>query len=100
MRACTAVVTEMSFNSSDDENAKYRAEIEFIQASDWEKDLQISLKELLDMNGNVGSSVARMYTSLTPYRSVRTCPLIVRQVLPGLRSKAVCRHCLASVQVH
>lgn len=53
MRACTAVVTEMSWNTSNDVNSKYRAEIEFIQPSDWEKDLRISLKELLDMSGNV-----------------------------------------------
>jgi len=30
MRACTAVVTEMSYNDSEDEESKYRAEIEFI----------------------------------------------------------------------
>jgi len=53
MRACTAVVTEMSWNSSDDENAKYRADIEFIKASDWEKDLRVSLNELIDGNGEV-----------------------------------------------
>lgn len=53
MRACTAVVTEMSWNTSDDENAKYRADIEFIQASDWEKDLRLSLTELIDSSGQV-----------------------------------------------
>jgi ribosome biogenesis GTPase A len=53
MRACTSVVTEISWNSSEDENAKYRADIEFIQAADWEKDLRISLTELIDGNGQV-----------------------------------------------
>lgn len=53
MRACTAVVTEMSWNSIDDPNKKYRAEIEFIQESDWEKDLELSLNELIDVSGNV-----------------------------------------------
>lgn len=53
MRACTAVVTEMSYNSSDDPDARYRADVEFIQASEWEKDLRISLKELLDGSGHV-----------------------------------------------
>jgi hypothetical protein len=53
MRACTAVVTEMSWNSSDDENAKYRAEIEFIQAEDWEKELRVLFGELLDGSGNI-----------------------------------------------
>jgi ribosome biogenesis GTPase A len=53
MRACTAVVTEMSWNPSDDENTKYCADIEFIKASDWEKDLRVSLNELIDTNGEV-----------------------------------------------
>lgn len=53
MRACTAVVTEMSYNHSDKPSALYRADIEFIQASEWEKDLRISLKELIDANGQV-----------------------------------------------
>ncbi len=53
MRACTAVVTEMSWNSSNDENAKYRAEIEFILAADWEKELQVLFGELLDGSGNI-----------------------------------------------
>ena len=39
MRACTAVVTEISWNSSEDESARYRAEVDFIDHSDWEKDL-------------------------------------------------------------
>lgn len=53
MRACTAVVTELSFNTSNNMSEKYRADIEFIHASDWEKDLRISLNELLDGNGRV-----------------------------------------------
>jgi hypothetical protein len=53
MRACTAVVTELSWNSSDDPAKKYRAEIEFIKASDWQKDLEVSLNELIDGSGNV-----------------------------------------------
>ncbi|CZT47980.1 uncharacterized protein RSE6_08614 [Rhynchosporium secalis] len=53
MRACTAVVTEMSYNKSDNPNELYRAHIEFIQASDWEKDLKISLRELIDSSGQI-----------------------------------------------
>ena len=36
MRACTAVVTELSYNYED---AAYRAEIEFISPADWRKEL-------------------------------------------------------------
>ncbi|KAH7416967.1 Dynamin family-domain-containing protein [Cadophora sp. MPI-SDFR-AT-0126] len=53
MRACTAVVTEMSYNHSEDPRTRYRADIEFIQASDWEKDLRISLNELIDGSGQI-----------------------------------------------
>lgn len=44
---------ELSWNSNNDPESKYRAEIEFIQPSDWEKDLKLSLDELLDSNGQI-----------------------------------------------
>ncbi|KAG9237561.1 hypothetical protein BJ875DRAFT_481201 [Amylocarpus encephaloides] len=53
MRACTAVVTEMSWNNSDKPNAKYRADIEFIDPKDWEKDSRMSVAELKDDNGGI-----------------------------------------------
>jgi hypothetical protein len=53
VRACTAVVTEMSWNDSDDPFKKYRAEIEFINPKDWEKDLKASLDELTTESGSV-----------------------------------------------
>jgi len=59
MRACTAVVTEISWNSSENPNSRYRADIEFIKASDWERDLKLSFSELLDANGDV----SRDYTN-------------------------------------
>ena len=59
MRACTAVVTEMSWNSSEDESEKYRGAIEFINYSDWEKDLRISLTELIDGSGQVNDTKAQ-----------------------------------------
>jgi len=53
MRACTAVVTEMSWNFNDDEACKYRAEIEFISIQDWEKELKVLFDEMLDGSGKV-----------------------------------------------
>ncbi|KAL8700510.1 MAG: hypothetical protein Q9201_005409 [Fulgogasparrea decipioides] len=50
MRACTAVVTEISWN---DEEQPYRAEIEFITLDDWRKELEILFNDLIDMNGAV-----------------------------------------------
>lgn len=57
MRACTAVVTEMSWNNSNDESAKYRAEVEFIQSEDWENELKVLFKEILDGNGKILTEV-------------------------------------------
>jgi hypothetical protein len=50
MRACTAVVTEVSYN---DGVKPYRAKIEFIKLSDWEKELKTLFQDLIDGNGNV-----------------------------------------------
>ncbi len=50
MRACTAVVTEISYN---DTEIPYHAQIEFIQVVDWEKELKTLFQDLLDPNGNV-----------------------------------------------
>lgn len=58
MRACTAVVTELSWNNSEDETAKYRAAIEFIKPEDWEKELSILFEELLDGSGNVSKEAS------------------------------------------
>ncbi|KAL9075583.1 MAG: hypothetical protein Q9157_003987 [Trypethelium eluteriae] len=51
MRACTAVVTEISFNESQEESSRYRAKIEFIKQEDWAKELGVLLKDLLDQSG-------------------------------------------------
>ena len=50
MRACTAVVTELSYNYS---SHAYRAEIEFISVADWEKELKTLFQDLLDGNSEV-----------------------------------------------
>jgi phage shock protein A len=53
MRACTAVVTEISWNNSTDPLSRYRAEIEFITKADWEKELNVIMKEFLTENGTL-----------------------------------------------
>ena len=50
MRACTAVVTEISYNY---EEKPYVAQIEFISRADWEKELHILFQDLLDGEGKV-----------------------------------------------
>lgn len=53
MRACTAVVTEISWNKDHNPFAKYRAEIEFFSKDEWEKELTILLKEFLTEDGTI-----------------------------------------------
>ncbi|KAM3415957.1 hypothetical protein BST61_g9447 [Cercospora zeina] len=58
MRACTAVVTELSYNYSHDERAKYRAEIEFIKPDEWRKELNVLFQEAFDESGRVSAEVS------------------------------------------
>lgn len=55
MRACTAVVTEISYNS---EEVPYRAQIEFISSAEWERELKVLFQDLLDGNGQVSRDCA------------------------------------------
>ena len=50
MRACTAVVTEISYNH---EEQPYRAQVEFISLADWRKELETLFHDLIDTNGAV-----------------------------------------------
>ncbi|KLJ11534.1 hypothetical protein EMPG_13275 [Blastomyces silverae] len=60
MRACTAVVTEMSFNHSP---SRYRAEIEFISLAEWEEELNLIFGDIELGNQQTGdnsdSAIAR-----------------------------------------
>ncbi|KAG9961586.1 hypothetical protein KCU61_g5414, partial [Aureobasidium melanogenum] len=58
MRACTAVVTEMSWNPNEDESSKYRAEVEFIKPAEWEKELRVLFEEIIDGSGNISREVS------------------------------------------
>jgi hypothetical protein len=57
MRACTAVVTEMSWNASTNPAEKYRAEIEFVSRNEWGKELTTLMKEFLTDNGGISKEV-------------------------------------------
>ncbi|KAG4025453.1 hypothetical protein MFRU_058g00360 [Monilinia fructicola] len=83
MRACTAVVTEISWNSSDDPNKKYRAEIEFIKESDWKKDLHVSLAELINDSGEVSSE------HINPKADAGVAYAKVKAVYPNMTRKMI-----------
>lgn len=53
IRACTASATEISYNHSDDPNELYRAEVEFVSADEWSRELKNLLGDLIDGTGNV-----------------------------------------------
>ncbi|KAF2455772.1 hypothetical protein BDY21DRAFT_288795 [Lineolata rhizophorae] len=100
MRACTAVVTELSWNDSSDIDEKYRAEIEFIQVDEWEKELEILYKEMLDLNGQVSreaydedteagiaySKIMAVYPQLTKEGIARTTP---QQLMNRIRERHI-----------
>ncbi|KAK0711461.1 Dynamin family-domain-containing protein [Lasiosphaeris hirsuta] len=46
MRACTAVITEISYNHTDEDSQKYRAKIHFVSTDEWMKELQIFFSDL------------------------------------------------------
>lgn len=57
MRACTAVVTEISYNKEEDGDP-YRASIEFITVEEWEKELRVLFQDLIDGSGEVKNKVS------------------------------------------
>lgn len=52
MRACTAVVTELCYNFSEDENEKYRAEVHFISKDEWLQELKILFADIQECGEN------------------------------------------------
>ncbi|KAI1180129.1 hypothetical protein F4777DRAFT_574412 [Nemania sp. FL0916] len=54
-RACTAVVTEISFNFSNDSTHPYTAEIEFIAAEDWSCELGHIFQDLATSSAGISS---------------------------------------------
>lgn len=59
MRACTAVVAEISYNSAD---VPYRAQIEFVQPSEWQRELGVLFQDLLDSERNVSKESTNLDT--------------------------------------
>lgn len=77
-RACTSVITEISYNESDDPKKAYRAEVEFISQDEWHSELDLLLGDLvedkqlssayLDTNAEAGIAYAKIravYPGLT-----------------------------------
>ena len=66
LRACTAVVTEVSWNDHDDPEYRYRAEVEFITAQEWAKELKILFDDLVtDDSSQLDGEASVAYAKLT-----------------------------------
>ncbi|ROV95754.1 hypothetical protein VPNG_08780 [Cytospora leucostoma] len=99
MRACTASATEISYNYVDDPEQLYRAEVEFIGAQDWSRELRTLLGDLLDGNGQVSrdcttpdteaclaySKIKAVYPHLTREMIANCSPADLAQA-PSIRS--------------
>lgn len=48
--ACTAVAVEISWNPEHDKNKAYRAEIQFVTATEWKAELDILIDELMSLD--------------------------------------------------
>jgi len=57
MRACTAVVTEISYNDDKAPSKKYRAEVEFIKPEEWHRELKVLYEEVFDQEGRISREV-------------------------------------------
>ncbi|RHZ70209.1 hypothetical protein CDV55_107798 [Aspergillus turcosus] len=91
MRACTAVVTEISYNTTDD---PYRAEIEFITRDDWEKELRVLFNDLFDGSGNVSREASNEESEAgIAYAKIKAVyPKFTREMLQNSSVEQLMRH--------
>jgi hypothetical protein len=105
MRACTASPTEISYNHSEDPDELYRAEVDFITADDWVKDLRGLYSDLLDGNGEVSrdctnqdSDAGVAYAKIKAVYPKMTKEMIVQATPEGLASQIGVRQVLGTVR--
>ncbi|KAI1659708.1 Dynamin family-domain-containing protein [Daldinia decipiens] len=105
IRACTASPTEISYNHSDDPSELYRAEIEFITAQEWIKELQILFNDLLDGNGavsrdcsNADSEAGIAYAKLKAVYPHKTKEMIAEGTPQDFANESAVRGVLGSIK--
>lgn len=91
MRACTAVVTKISYNTSDD---PYQAEIKFITREDWEKELRVLFHDLFDGSGNVSREASNEESEAgVAYAKIKAVyPKFTREMLQNSSVEQLMRH--------
>ncbi|KAI0546525.1 hypothetical protein F4679DRAFT_598606 [Xylaria curta] len=106
LRACTASPTEISFNHSDDPRELYRAEIEFISAEEWVRELQILFSDLLDSNGQVSREATKAdseagvaYAKVRAVYPKKTKEMIAQSSIQDLANEPAVRSILGTTKV-
>ncbi|KAI1074397.1 hypothetical protein F5B20DRAFT_586283 [Whalleya microplaca] len=105
LRACTASPTEISYNYSDDPTELYQAEIEFISAQDWIRELEVLFKDLLDGNGevsrecsNADSEAGIAYAKLKAVYPSKTKEMLAAGSPAGFANEASVKKILGTVK--
>ncbi|RYP36811.1 hypothetical protein DL767_003201 [Monosporascus sp. MG133] len=62
VRACTAVITEISWNSSEDPKERYIGNIEFISKEEWRHELDHLFSDMMQSNGSLTRDATNMST--------------------------------------
>ncbi|KAI1740104.1 hypothetical protein F4680DRAFT_465868 [Xylaria scruposa] len=106
LRACTASPTEISFNHSDDPQELYRAEIEFISAEEWVRELQILFSDLLDPSGQVSREATKTdseagvaYAKVRAVYPHKTKEMIAQSNIQDLANEPAVRGILGTTKV-
>lgn len=66
MRACTACVTEIAYNVSDDPRCAYKAEIKFLTTAQWRKELEVILADVVDKSSEPFKLSEDVYVKKSP----------------------------------
>ncbi|KAI0527772.1 hypothetical protein F5B22DRAFT_3364 [Xylaria bambusicola] len=80
-RACTAVVTELSWNFSDNPDHRYIAEVEFVSADDWGLELQYLYDDLLSVGGSSDEQLKDSDAQIAWAKIKAVYPTLNRQAL-------------------
>lgn len=96
MRACTAVITEISYNEME---IAYRAEIDFIAKEDWERELKVLFEELLDGSGHFSREAANEDSEArVAYAKIKAVyPTMTREMIEDSSVEKLMAHANVSV---
>ncbi|KAF7882330.1 uncharacterized protein EAF02_005693 [Botrytis sinoallii] len=88
MRASTSVVTEISWNDSDDPDKAFRAEIEFISEMEWKEEMDILLDDLKNATKGEDVSVKSGSEASTAFAKISAVwPSVTLSKLKGMTSQ-------------